>query len=191
MKTKTIFTILLICIVLTTFSQPKKGTLEVGGSGYWTKIYNNNELFNKIAQINAEISYFPFKYLCFGGIVIYQKDKNFAQAFDPVYRNLFFAPTLEAYIINRKVYGISLKGAINFAILSDFPPSDKTVPSYMFGPKASWNITQNLSTFLWFAYRKLDEFDNSAGFHSTVPSDNYDIRWGFSYYLHRKTKSIE
>ncbi|MEZ5103415.1 MAG: hypothetical protein R2757_02885 [Draconibacterium sp.] len=188
MKTKTTFIFLFLCSTVLTYAQPQTGTWEIGGSGYRTKIYNNNELNYKITQINTEISYFPFKHLSFGGIFTYQKQKDFTKAFDPVFHNLFIAPTLEAYIINRKVFGVSVKGAINFSILSNFPPGDKTVSSYRFGPKTSWNITPNFCTFLWFAYRKLDWFDNTIGFRSTVPSDNFDIRWGFSYFLHRKEK---
>ena len=58
----------------------------------------------------------------------------------------------------------------------------------MFEPKTSWNNTQNLSTYLWIAFRKLDEFDNTNGFRAIVPSKNFDIRWAFSYYLHRREK---
>jgi hypothetical protein len=188
MKTKTTVSLLFIFIVLNISAQPQKGSWEIGGSGYWTKIYNNKELNNKITEINAEVAYFPYKFLSVGGILTYQKDKDYMQAFDPVYHNFFIAPTLDAYILNRKMYGISIKGALNFAVISDLSPGDKAVPSFMFGPKASWNITPNLSTYLWIAYRKLDEFDNTNGFRAIVPSKNFDIRWAFSYYLHRREK---
>jgi len=188
MKTKSTTFILFLFIVFSVQAQPEKGTWQIGGSGYRTKIYNHKELNDKIMQINAETSYFLFKYLALGGRIVYQRDKNYTQAFDPVYRNLFVGPILDAYILNRKQYSISVKGTINFAIQRSLPPSGEVVSSYMFGPKIAWNITPNLSTFLWAAYRRLDGFDNTSGFTSVIPSDNFDIRWGFSYFLHRKKK---
>lgn len=188
MKTKSILTLSMLFFLQIIFAQPQKGTWSLGGSGYWNKISGDDELKYKIYEINSEINYFIFNHLVAGSNLTLQGEKNFTKVNDPNFHCLYFAPIVEAYILNRERYGISVKGTMNFIISTNWDKNDK-VPSYMFGPKASWNITPNLSTYLWFAYRKLDEFDNTVGYRSVVPSDNFDIRWGFSYFLHRKEKN--
>ena len=56
----------------------------------------------------------------------------------------------------------------------------------MFGPKISWNITPYLSTFLWGAYKRLEEYDTTVNYLTytpRVPNDNFNIQWGFSYFI--------
>ncbi|MCK5730087.1 MAG: hypothetical protein KAH68_03370 [Draconibacterium sp.] len=188
MKTKITLVFLFICIALISKAQPQKGTWEVGGSGYFNKSYTKNkEAKFKIPKINAEVNCFIFKHLSIGTIVTFQSDKNYDRESEPTIRELFIAPTIDAYLLNRDKFAISMKGALNFIVASNLTIETR-IPSYMIGPKFSWNISPNLSTFIWPAYRRLEEFDNTIGFLSTVPSDNFDIRWGFSYFFHRKIK---
>ncbi len=187
MKTKITLLFLFIFFVVISIAQPQKGTWQISGSGYWINSYSNKELKLKTLQINAETNYFIFKHLSVGSIITFQTDKDYDRELDPTIRELFIAPTIDAYLLNCNKYAVSIKGALNFIVASNLIVETR-IPSFMIGPKFSWNITPNLSTFIWSAYRRLEEFDNTIGFHSTVPSDNFDIRWGFSYFFHRKVK---
>ena len=191
MKTKFNF-ILLLCIwSFSSLAQPQKGSLELGGTGYFTKVYRNYEdpeLYRNTFSITAFSSYFLFKHLSVGTKFLYEGTKYFQEAYDPRYKHFIVGPTAEAYLLNKRVFGISIKSELNFAIKSDYSIDDKKLASFIIGPKASWNITPNLSTFLWFAYRDSKDWDYNRISGNLVPSKDFDINWGFSYYLHRKQK---
>jgi hypothetical protein len=188
MKTKTILLLLFICIVLTTKAQPQKGTWEIGGSGLWSKNLKENEVQYKVYNLELSANYFIFKYLSLGGSLAFKGYQERTDTNNAWLNTGYFKPNIEAYLINRKIFGISIKTALDINLYGD--NKENSVSSFSFGPKFSWNITPNLSTNLWFAYRKLKNFD-TTNIPTVVPSDNFDIRWGFSYYLHRKTKSLE
>lgn len=187
METKTSFFLFFLCTSLIAISQPKKGTWEIGGSGYWTKAHNEKVLKLKTYEINSEANYFLLKHLALGGYLTFQGEKDYTKVNAPRFHGLHVAPTLETYLLNHKIVGISIKGSINFLVSTNWDLKEK-VSSYNLGPKVSLNITPTLSMYLWATYRKLNDFDYTGGFKSIAPSDNFDIRWGFSYYLHRKEK---
>lgn len=107
------------------------------------------------------------------------------------HHKLYFAPTIEYFALNKPKYGLSLKGAVNIRISRNSQDFDEDISAYMLGPKFSFNITPNISTYLWYAYRRLDDFDHTSGHRILIPSNNMDLRWGFSFYLNRKEKQIE
>lgn len=188
MKTKSTAFILFLFIVFAAQAQPEKGTWQIGGSGNWIKTKNDGELKYKTYNLDAEVSYFVLKNLALGSDINLVGYKDYTKVNDPNIYGFYFAPALEAYVINHKTFGVSVKGSINFLVSSSkyWAFTNKKMTSYMFGPKVAWNITSNLSTYLWAAYRKYDDFDMTKGFKNIIPSDNFDIRWGFSYFLHRK-----
>lgn len=185
MKTKFLILIAFIFLSFYSWSQPEKGSWSIGGSGYRIKIYDNKELFRKAFEINAEANYFIYRNFALGGSFIYKGNKDYSLANNDRFHGLFIAPTVEAYILNKEKYGISIKGTMN-VVLSTNWDIEKNITSYMFGPKVSWNITPFLSTFLWGTYKRLEEYDTTTNYTTRVPSDNFDIRWGFSYLLHKK-----
>ena len=187
MKTKITLVFLSIFIVFLGKAQPKKGTWGIGGSGYRFKISQEKELQYKVYEINAEANYFLFKHLALGGNVTFKGSKDYTLANNDRFYGFYIAPSIEAYILNRKMFGLSVKGKINIVASTSWT-FNEGVYSYLFGPKLSWNITPNLNTYLWVAYRRLDEYTNMTCTKNTIPSDNFDIRWGFSYFLHRKEK---
>lgn len=184
------FSVILFCY--SAKAQPEKGTWEIGGSGYWIKSNVRGELRYKSFELDIGSKYFIFNNVSLGGEINYIGYKDYSRVGSPKPYGFYFAPVLEAYFFNKEKFGISLKGKINFLVKSSSNwrvfDSSNEIPSYMFGPKVSWNITSNLSTYLWTAFRKIQDFDNTKGFSGVIPSDNFDIRWGFSYFLHSQKK---
>ncbi len=166
-------------------AQPRKGTWEINGSGSWGKVYNQGDLQFKTYELDAGLNYFVFKHLS-GGITIsaegYQDRVH--KAFKVWSGSGFLVPTLDVFIINQKKYGMSVKVAADINIWGDY--LDNTVSSFTTGPKFSINITPNLNTFLWVAYRRAEDFDTNYNTVASIPSDNLDVKWGFGYYFHRK-----
>ena len=182
---KTRISILSIFILFTFYSyaQPEKGSWGIGGTGYRIKIYDKGELLLKAFEIDAEASYFLHRNFALGGSIIYKGNKDYGLANNKRFHGLFVAPALEAFILNKEKYGISVKGTMNVVLSSNWDIK-KNITSYMFGPKISWNITPYLSTFLWGTYKRLEEYDTTINYTTRIPSSNFDIRWGFTYFLH-------
>ncbi|WP_167605185.1 outer membrane beta-barrel protein [Maribellus sediminis] len=177
-----LFTILILCLIsIQTFAQPDRGSFELGGSGNYSSVNSTDEKKIKTFLLNTHVSYFIFKHFSAGFKVSYigYKESN-------TINNLTAGPTLEAYLLNRNNFGISVKTGVNFVLKNNMYPQSKDYASFIIGPKVAWNITQNLSTFLWLSYRNSENADDFTQIGSTFPSDNFDVRWGFSYYLHRK-----
>lgn len=179
---------LFLSLSLITKAQPQKGTLEIGGSGYYicSKGWEGEKL--KSFSISPEIQYFVFKNFSFGGALILKGSKDYSLANSDWFHALFLSPSMEGFVLNRASFGLSMKGSINIVASTNYNIY-KVISSYSLGPKFLWNITPNLSTYIWLAYRKLQDFDETSGHHAKIPSDNFDVRWGFSYYLHRKKKT--
>jgi len=189
MKTqKFIFTVLFIFSTLSLFAQPQKSTLEIGGSGYWMKIRNDEGPQLAIYDFNAQASYFLLRNLAIGGNLSFRGGKDYASPFNPTYHRLYFAPVFEGYLLNHHYYGISIKTMLNIRISNTNKNLDKTISTFMIGPKFQWNITENLGTNIWFVYRDMNDLDNLSGYRTIAPSTNFDIRWGFSYFLHPKNE---
>lgn len=187
MKTRIILVItLLLCLYLTTVAQPQKGTVEIGGSGYYISSKGPEEGDKlKLFDLSPEIQYFIFKNLSVGGALTIKGDKNYSLANNDTFYGIFLSPSIEGYVLNRRLFGLSLKARMNIAASTNYNINE-TVTSYSFGPKVLWNITPSLSTYIWLAYRKLKDFDDTRESQWIIPSDNFDVRWGFSYYLQRK-----
>ncbi len=190
MKTKFNFILLLCICSFSSLAQPQKGSFELGGTGYFNRVYDNldNEHIRNTYSITAFSSYFLFKHLSVGAKFLYEGTKYFEEAYDPRYKHFIVGPSAEAYLLNKRIFGLSIKSELNFALKSDYAIDDKKLASFIIGPKASWNITPNLSTFLWFAYRDSKDWDYNKVSGNVVPSKNFNINWGFSYYLHQKQK---
>jgi len=188
MKTKILFIAIFSFVFIFSQAQPRKGTFEFGGSGYWMKQNSEGITYYKIYDFNSNVNYFIFNHLSLGGGIHFSGGKKIDENFDNKFHQIYFAPIIEGYVLNRERYGISIKAGFNIALADTGEKLDKRISSYMFGPKLSWNITHNLSTHIWVAYRNTKWGDNTLGFRATYPSDNLDVRWGFSYFLHRKGK---
>lgn len=184
LNAKITFFLLLAGISIIISAQPRKGTWEINGSGSWGKVYNQGDLQFKTYELVAGMKYFVFKHLSAGISISAEGYQDRAEGFKVWLGSGFLVPNLDVFIINHKIYGISLKSAVDINIWGDY--LDNTISSFTIGPKFSLNITPNLNTFLWVAYRRAEDFDTNYNTVASIPSDNFDIRWGFSYYLHRK-----
>lgn len=186
MKTQiTLFIAFSFCLSLITKAQPQKHTLELGGSGYYIRSKSSEGDKLKVFEIRPEVQYFLFKNFAIGGAVNIKGHKDYSLANNDLFYGIFLSPSIEGYLLNHKLFGLSVKGSMNIVVSTNYDIT-KDVSSYSLGPKASLNITPSLSTYIWLAYRKLEDFDDTMGFTSKIPSDNFDIRWGFSYFLHPK-----
>ncbi|QIA09462.1 hypothetical protein [Draconibacterium halophilum] len=189
MKTHLLFLILFFLISCIVSAQPQKGSIEFGGSGTYSKSYNNGEKRTSTFSVSAHSSYFVLPNLSVGAKVFYEKLKDSKVTYDPENSQFIVGPTIEAYLLNKEKFGVSIKSTANFALSSDYIFDDSKYTSFSVGPKGIWNISPNISTYLWFAYRDVKNRDDYTQNGSVFPSDNFDIRWGFSYYLHRKEKT--
>jgi hypothetical protein len=184
-----ILSFIIFCIISSVSAQPQKKSWSIGGSGYWVKMRSHGE--NKLTRFDYSLNgqYFLFRHFALGAEIDYRGGRALDLAGKPRYHELYFSPVIEGYLINNKNFGISLKGlaSLNASIKSNFDP-EKLVSFYMFGPKLSYNITPNFSIYSWFTYRKLSDegTNNYPGRTVIFPSDNNDIRFGFSYYFHPK-----
>lgn len=191
MKTKILLTILFAFFAIMIYSQPKKETWEIGASGYWMNMKKDGNSKLNIYEINSEANYYILRNLSVGGKLQFKGGKDFTRAFNPSFSQFNFAPIIDGYIINQNKFGISIKGALNIALANSGEDLENKnrISSFQIGPKFSYYLTPNLSTFIWSAYRKMyHDFDSTTGFRIIGPSDNFDIRWGFSYFLQRKEK---
>lgn len=189
MKTHLLLLIISCLLSFTISAQPQKGSIEFGGSGNFSKSYNNGEKRTSIISVSANGSYFVFRHLSIGAKVFYEKLNGLQLTNNPELSQFIVGPTIEAYLINKEKFGVSIKSTAGFALSSDYIFDDSKYTSFSVGPKAIWNISPNISTYLWFAYRDVKNRDDYTQNGSVFPSDNFDIRWGFSYYLHRKEKT--
>ncbi|MCK3685787.1 hypothetical protein [Maribellus sp. YY47] len=186
MKTQIILLLVFCTLSFSSFAQPRKGSTELSGFGNFTK--GKSESGDKTAtfELNTSASYFVLRNLSAGLKIYYRGYKEYEFQSNPILDEFVIGPTIEAFIMNQEKIGISLKTSLNFTLGSDFAAQDNGYSSFIIGPKVAWNITPNLSTFLWFAYRDTKNSDDYTQNGSIIPSDNFDIRWGFSYYLHSK-----
>lgn len=185
MKAKISIFLLLAGISCVISAQPRKGTWEINGSGSWGKVYNQGDLQFKTYELDAGMNYFVFNRLSSGISISAEGYQDRIEEVFKVWRGSgFLVPNLDIFIINHKIYGISLKSAVDINIWGDY--LDNTISSFTIGPKFFLNITPNLNTFLWVAYRRAEDFDTNYNTVASIPSDNFDIKWGFGYYLHRK-----
>ncbi|HKL32508.1 MAG TPA: hypothetical protein VJ919_08245 [Tangfeifania sp.] len=180
---------IVFCLISSVSAQPKKNSWSIGGSGYWIKIKSNSGDYRSIYNLAVDGQYFIFRNFAVGTEVEYIGGRALDTPNKPRYHELYVSPTIEGYLFNRPKWGLSVKGLIslNASIKSSMDP-DNLLSYYMFGPKVSYNITPNLSCYTWFAYRRLpdDITNNYPGRSVAYPSDNYDLRFGFTYYLHPK-----
>ena len=189
MKTKKNSLLLLFMGILTvSIAQPRKGTWEIGGSGFWNKVYNEGELQFKAYNLDVGANYFIFNHLSIGAAISTKGLQNLTYVHKPWVKTGFFEPNLDIYIFNHDIFGISVKGSLDINFWGEYNLGNK-ISSYSIGPKVSWNITPHFGTYLWVAYRRLEDIDSTYDDFFSIPSDNFDIRWGFSYYLHRKAKN--
>lgn len=171
-------------------AQPRKGSWEVNGSGSFGNVYALGNLQFKPYEIDAGLNYFVLKHLSAGITFSAEGYQKRTDGFKAWLGSGFLVPNLDVFIINHKIYGISVKSAMDINIWGDY--LDNTISSFTIGPKFSLNITPNLNTFLWIAYRRAEDFDTNQNSVASIPSDNFDVKWGFGYYLHRKqTKNKE
>lgn len=189
MKTKLILTVIIlhlcsfvICV------QPLQGTIDLGGSGYFFSSKSKEGDKLKVYNIRPEFQYFLLKNFAVGSAITIKGSKDYSLANNDNYYGIFISPSIEGYIVNRRSFGLSVKGGLNIVASTNYDIS-KSISSYSIGPKISWNLSPNITTFLWFSYRKLEDFDDTIGFTYQFPSDNFDVRWGFSYYLHNKKEA--
>lgn len=188
MKTKIAFLALFMGILTVSIAQPQKGTWEIGGSGFWNKTYNEGELQFKAYNLDIGANYFIFKHLSIGTAISTKGHQNLMYIHKPWVKTGFFVPNLDVYICNRNIFGISMKSSLDINFWGYYNLGN-TISSFTIGPKVSWNITPHLGTYFWIAYRRQVDYDSTYDDFASIPSDNFDIRWGFSYYLHRKVKN--
>jgi len=190
MKTKSTAFILFLFIVFAAQAQPEKGTWQIGGSGYRVKMKDSGEPVRNIYEYNAEGSYFILKNFSAGCELTYKGGKDTDSSVKNKYHGFFLSPTSELYLLREGKFTGSVKGLVKFNIsgTGTFHKS-KAIQSYMFGPKVSWFIADNVSFYSWVAFRKLmDDSSNFPGWTAVIPSENYDVRFGFNIFLQRKKK---
>ena len=175
-----LLSIIVYCLTISVSAQPKKDSWSIGGSGFWMKTKSRGEDKRTMFDFTAAGQYFILRNFAVGTEVEYAGGRRLDETFKPRYYDVFISPTLEGYIINRPQWGLSLKGLINLKVAHG-----TEVSFYKLGPKLSYNITPNLTLFSWYNYHKVRNITNSfPGWAVTYPSDNYDLRVGFTYYLH-------
>ena len=185
-SSKIIFLFLTFLISSYCYAQPQKGTLGIGGSGFWitTKPEEGENLYKQL-NFTADGQYFINNNLALGAEIRFYKYSTISEIDKSNSNNLFFSPFAEGYLFNSEKWGLSGKLMYSAIIYSDH--KHDLLSNFIIGPKASFNITPSLSAFVWMDYRKLPEkynvnYPGSVG--AFFPSDNFDIRWGFNYYLH-------
>jgi len=94
MKTHLLLLILFCLISFTASAQPQKGSIEFGGSGNFSKSYNNGEKRTSIFSISANGSYFVLRHLSVGAKVFYEKLKGLQVTYNPEISQFIVGPTI-------------------------------------------------------------------------------------------------